>query len=210
MTPARHRVAAVILWTVLSACISSCARQAIFRLDVVLEPGGPGAIGERRFLVIEVSGPQSPAVWEQGDPFATQGLRVIDLAAGALPTPLAPFDIVSEREDRPVWVRVRYCPDRPDTAPCPSQGFRFIIDRPFHVGQVSYFRLEVPPVEDQGTRFAVTPEDPGVDSTRAYGATGFVCRCQVQCGQSQDDLRTGWCESSTDRCQPDDVPHACD
>ena len=107
MSRAPHRALALVLLASLATACGSCAREGILRLDVELREG-PGAFGEREYLVVEVAGDvaASEAAW-RAQSFATQGAQFTQLVAGGRPT--VPFDVMSSRTDVRVSVRVRYC-----------------------------------------------------------------------------------------------------
>lgn len=212
MTRAPHRIVALVAGGVLALASSSCAREGILRLDVELREG-PGAFGEREYLVVEVAGDAaaSEASW-RAQSFATQGAQFTQLVAGGRPT--VPFDVMSSRTDVRVSVRARYCRlpgcvDPADIAGIASDepGFRFTIARAVWIGHVSRVRIAVPPIEDEGARFAGVPEP--ADEAMPYPATGWICRCQVRCdGDGEDTNEFGSCDGTRAPCDAT-AEHRC-
>lgn len=120
--------------------LASCARNAIFDLDVVIP--SQAATAEHAFALIEVADGVSD--FDQ-DPFAIT--EVQSVALGDATT--VPFSVVTSDASLEVRVRVRYC----STADCTGTdndimvhpGHRYSIPRAFYIGHVTTHTIRVPP-----------------------------------------------------------------
>lgn len=142
--------------------LGSCARNAIFDLDVVI-PSQSAPSGMNVYAYIEIADGVSD--FDQ-DPFAIAGVESV--LVGEATT--VPFSIVTSDPTLEVRVRVRYCyqSDLTMVSDCSGggdandltlhPGHRYSIPRAFYIGHVTTHTIRVPPATAaESTTVTVVP-----------------------------------------------------